>query len=232
VLKLNRSKSVNPEISDLGLFIGDTLQLHFDHDRKHKYYTKLIGYLPNKSIIVTSPRHDGKLLPLRNGNTVTVKMLSDCSVLGFKTRIMSLSEKPYPYIHLDYPMTTGKIVVRKSQRVKSKLIITVQTENIDGPVKKPISAATFDLSACGALIESPLELGKQGDLLTLLMRINIGSDSEYMTVPAILRHIRFDKHPDNDRRLYFHGVEFQILEQHDSVMLHGFLYQQMASQHI
>jgi len=231
MLNFNRLKKAKKNIaSDLGIHIGDTLQLKFDKDLKHKYYTKLIGYLPGHSLLVTAPRQDGKLITIENDFKLSVKLLSSCSVFGFKTEVTCLISKPYPYLHLDYPFTAGEIIVRNSQRIKSKLVVLVQTENISGPATKPVSAATYDLSTSGALLESPVELGKPGDLLTLSMRINIGGSSEYMVVPAILRHIRFGKHPNNQRRLYFHGVEFQIIEQHDNIMLQGFIYQQMASE--
>lgn len=221
-------KTKKQEASDLGINIGDTLQLNFEHDKKHKHYSRLIGYLPNKSLLVTCPRYDGKMIPLKAGQAATIRMLSDSSVLGFNTRIISISEQPYPYLHLEYPFTTGKIVVRKAQRIRAKLIVSVQPENIDGPATKPVSAATFNVSTCGALLESPVELGHPGDLLTLSMRLSIGNSSEYLTVPAVICHVRFDKHPQSKKRVFFHGVEFRILEQHDIIVLHGYIYQQMA----
>lgn len=233
VLDFTRSKKMKKvEDANFGINVGDTLQLNFEHDKKLKHYARLIGYLPNKSLLVTCPRCDGKQLSLKVGQSVQVRMLSDSSVLGFNTRILCLAQQPYSYLHLEYPFSTGKIVVRRAQRIMTKLIVSVLPENIDGSAGKPVSAASYDISTCGALLESPVNLGNVGDLLTLTMRLSFGRSSEYITVPAMVRHVRFDKHPETKKRVYFHGVEFRILEQHDNIVLHGYIYQQMAHQSI
>lgn len=230
MLNFSRSgKHARKSEAELPLQVGDTLQLRFSRDDKHKYHSQLIGYLPKKSLLITAPRREGKILNIKSGQSVAVRLLSGDGVLGFNTTVMSQVRDPYPYLHLEYPFSTGKIMLRKSHRIHSKLIVSVQMDNTNGN-HKLVPAATYDLSTCGALIESPEELGHEGDLLTLVMRVNLGAEKEYLTLPAVIRHARFDKNPETGRSQFFHGVEFQIMEQSDSILLSGFVYQKMMGQ--
>lgn len=215
--------------SNLGLNIGDTLQLQIVNDVSVRVYCKLIGYLPGKSLVVTSPRVEGKLCKLNEGRVITVRMLSGNTVLGFDSKVIYSARTPYPHIHLACPFSTGKILVRKAQRIKSEIIVSVLGESTEICAVKPISAVTYDISTSGAMLEAKDELGQVGDLLTLKTRINLGGNSEYLTIPATLKNIRFDKNPVSGRSLYYHGVEFQILEQQDNIVLHGFIFEKMVS---
>ncbi len=229
MFKRSKTNGTVSNSSQVECAVGDTLQLQIKNDDGSKFYSQLIGYLPGKSLLVTSPRRDGSWVPLKLGQTLAVRLLADNNVVGFDANVLAVVTKPYPYVHLSYPLTSGKIVLRKAQRICAKLIVSVETENGELAVAKPVAAATFDLSTSGALLEAGRELGRVGELLTLKTRLNLGGLNEYLTIPAIIRNIRFDRNPETGRSNYYHGVEFRILEQHDSILLHGFIYEQLAT---
>ncbi len=225
-------KNNNKVAKDLGfdINIGDILQFQLkQQDEIQKLYIKLIGYLPEHSLVATAPRHDGVLIKVKEGAPVTVRLLSGNNVLGFDSAVIATTGKPYPYLHIACPMSVGKIVIRQAQRIDGGLIMSVQIENIKGKTCKPLPVKTTDISTSGALIESSIELGHAGELITLKARVNISGINEYLTIPAIIRNVRYERSKTSGRNYYYHGVEFQILEQHDSMLLHGFVYEQMMA---
>ena len=50
------------KFSDLRLSTGDIMQLQFEDDYEERYFSRLIGYLEGKSIVIATPVHDGKVL--------------------------------------------------------------------------------------------------------------------------------------------------------------------------
>ncbi len=53
---------------ELALDIGDILQLQFlGDDSEARYYVKVIGYLEDRSLLVTMPQSQGKLMRVREG---------------------------------------------------------------------------------------------------------------------------------------------------------------------
>ena len=46
---------------------------------------------------------------------------------------------------------------------------------------------------------------------------------------AIIRNVRPRKKEDSDQEEYLHGVEFQFADRQESIMLHAFIYEQIAN---
>ncbi len=211
---------------DLKLQIGDTLQLQFvGDDPNRRYYTRVIGYLPGKSLIITTPKRDGKVMMVREGQAAVARLASGNAVYAFNARVLSSTVKPYPYLHLSYPKELEHIVVRRAHRTRANLVGTVQSEGADD--KTPSRSANIvDISTTGALLMCPERLGEADDLITISVRLTVGDVTEYLTLPAVIRNVREDK-SEGGRSTFAHGVEFQILDQHDSVVLHGYVYERL-----
>ena len=82
---------VNPEIkknNGLKLNAGDTLQMQYVGDQaKARYYVRLIGYLPGQSLIVTTPRSEGKIMLVREGQGFVIRLLAGNAVFGFASQL-------------------------------------------------------------------------------------------------------------------------------------------------
>jgi c-di-GMP-binding flagellar brake protein YcgR len=211
---------------DLKLQVGDTLQLQFGgDDPTRRYYTRVIGYLPGKSLIITTPKRDGKVMMVREGQTAVARLASGNAVYAFNARVLISSLKPYPYLHLSYPKELEHIVVRRAHRTRANLVGTVQTEGANEQTPSR-SATIVDISTTGALILCPERIGEVEDLITVSTRLTVGEVTEYLTLPAVIRSVREDK-GEGGRVIFAHGVEFKILDQHDSVVLHGYVYERL-----
>jgi len=212
---------------DMQLNVGEMLQLVFAaDDSQRKHATKVIGYLPGKSLLVTTPRIDGKVMMVREGQPVVVRMLSGNSVYAFNTQILATSLKPYAYLHLIYPAEIECIVVRKSLRVSADLEANVTRVTVDDPKGSVVAKGVIvDVSTSGAMLLADTPLGQVGDLLVMTLRVPVAGVQKYLKLSAIIRSLRVN----NDGN-HLHGVEFQLLEEMDNIFLHGFVYEQLQKQ--
>jgi c-di-GMP-binding flagellar brake protein YcgR len=210
----------------LELQIGDSLQLQFvADDKKRRHYCKVIGYLQEHSVLITTPRIDGNIILVREDQIVIVRMMTGNQVYGFTTRILSTSLRPYPYLHLAYPKEMEHITVRKAERITTRLIGTAELQTGDTETSKSHSVVILDMSTSGAMIEVRNPIGDMGDIITLSTKIEVGGKEEYINLPCVIRNVI---HKDDESH-YKHGVEFQLLEQKDHFVLYGYVYEQMIA---
>jgi c-di-GMP-binding flagellar brake protein YcgR len=217
-----------PDSQDLQLNIGDIVQLQFALDEsQRKHPTKVIGYLQGKSLLVTTPRIDGRVMMVREGQPVVVRMLSRNSVYAFNTQVLVSSLKPFAYLHLSYPQSIEKIVVRKAMRVSADLETNITCVSADDPKANVQTKGRIrDLSTSGALVIAAQSLGGAGDLLILTLRIPVAGVQKYLKISAVIRSQRELPQEDGGAD-WQHGVEFQLLEEMDNILLHGFVYEQL-----
>lgn len=216
------------EGKDLQLGVGETLLLQFSADEtQRKHPTKVLGYLQGKSLIVTTPRIDGKVMLVREGQPVVVRMLSGKSVYAFSTQILATSLKPYAHLHLTYPEEIEKIVVRKAMRVTADLETTVnRVSPADAQAAAPHKARIKDISTAGALLVADSSLGGPGELLSLTLRIPVAGVQKYIKVPGVIRSLR-ESAAGSEPAEFQYGIEFQLMEEMDNILLHGFVYEQL-----
>jgi len=214
---------------ELVLNAGDALQLQFypqsTSDHEERYYVRVIGYLAGKSILATAPVLDGKLMLLREGQQFTVRLISGNSVQAFVASLLKKTTAPYPYIHLSYPETLESKTIRKAQRINTRIIASVQNLEPGKESVKTKSAVLNDLSSAGALIMAAAELGEVGDMLSISVKLTVAETDEYLNISGIIRR-RLDKIENDENNRY--GLEFQIADEKEKLIIHGFVYEQIA----
>jgi len=210
--------------NQLELQIGDSLQLQFVADEsQRRHYAKVIGYLQNHSVLITTPRVEGNIMLIREDQMVIVRMMTGNQVYGFTTQIMGSNLKPYPYLHLAYPKEMEHITVRKAERISVKLIGSAELETAENKERKTQSVIIHDMSTSGAMIEVRSPLGDVGDIFSLSCKIEVGGKEEYIMVPCVIRNVI---HKEDDKS-YKHGVEYQLLEPAEHFIIYGYVYEQM-----
>ena len=213
---------------DLKLNIGDTLQLqHIDRSNRDRLLVKVIGYLAGRSLIVTTPKLDGRVLLMREGQPFVVRILSGNRVVGFNTKVVRNSAKPYPYMHLAYPEEMEQIVVRKAQRIRLKLFSSVKNDNPLFGFTKPQPATVVDMSTTGALVTAAQRLAEVDDQILLNFTFKMGGVEKFMSIPAMVRNVHQDSREEEDV-LFNHGLEFLEMEESEIIALHGFVYEQIV----
>ena len=216
---------------NLSLEIGDRLQLQYvggGNDIRH--YVKVIGYAADKSVLVTAPKVDGKVYTVNEGQQVIVRIMMGNDVVGFTASVLCICSRPYPYLHLSYPHDMQTITVRKALRVPVNMIAAMRLFHEDGRINmamNPKAVTVLDLSTTGALLFTEEGLGEVGDVISLTMRLDVAGEQEDIMIPSLIRNVRSPESSQQQDKLHF-GVEFKIGDRKESVLLHAFVFEQIA----
>lgn len=216
------------EATKLHLNIGDVLQFHFLNDElKRRYSAKLIGYVHSKTLLVTTPIIDGKVILAREGQSVVARMLSGNNIYCFTTKIACACTRPYAYLHLNYPRDMEKIVVRNAVRANTEIPVAVfKMDPSDEQETKPYRGTIKDISTSGAMLCSEHNFGKAGDQITIRIRFSIANITEELNLTSVIRNVRRNADAEGQVK-YCLGIEFQLLDQHETILIHGFVYEQI-----
>lgn len=217
------------EYPDLKLQVGDSLQLqHRDGEDNRRMNVRVIGYLPGRSLVVTTPTVGGKVMIIREGQPFVVRMLCGNRVVGFASQVLRSCARPYPYLHLSYPDEMQQIVVRKAQRVDVRLFASIQNPNPDFRSEKPRSAVVTNISTSGAQVSCEHQLGEIGDTVTFMCAIKIAGAEKLLSIPSVIRNVMLEQNQEDGSDNYYHGLEFELAEQQDIIAVHGFVYEQIV----
>lgn len=209
---------------DLKHNIGDTLQLQFSPGKaEDRFYVKLIGFLKDKSILVTAPRSDGVPLRIAADQKFIVRMISGNSAQGFSANAIHSTSHPYPHLHLTFPTELESITVRKAERIDCKLIVTVQNETPYKALIEGKSASMENLSTVGSQLTTNESIGDKGDVISITCKLNVAEMEMYLNINGIIRRIT------EKEGMLEHGIEFIPPEEKDKLLLHGFIYEQLLN---
>lgn len=217
--------------TDQSFQMGDIIQLEFVEDEQRgRYYVKIVGFREGHSLIVSTPTAGGSPLLIRENQSFVARMLAANQVFGFNCTVLRSNMFPYPYLHLSYPTTMEKVRVRQVQRVDVDVIASVQNDCPEKSFAEPLSVVLKDLSTSGAMIRSEIILGEIDDPLTISTRVQIDEIGEqYLSAKAIIRSVNQREEEDiNGGGQYSHGVEFLEMDQETALIVHGYVYQQIA----
>ncbi|CAK0738400.1 hypothetical protein CCP3SC1_1070009 [Gammaproteobacteria bacterium] len=224
-------KSTGGTDNGLRLQVGDTLQMELLSDAgqsQQRYLVKVIGYVPARSILVTTPTAGNKVILMRVGQLMNVRLMGARRLIGFRATVLRTLFTPYPYLHLSYPQELSSVELRRTQRVTVQIICAVQNSTV--LAKESLPAVILDLSVGGALLEAPRPLGIAGDAVAVAARLSIAQVERYLSLPGIIRTVQtVEGTGKNTPPLYQHGIEFLSMTPDTSLVLHGFVYEQIVT---
>jgi c-di-GMP-binding flagellar brake protein YcgR len=202
------------------LQIGDVLQLQFtpSTENPERYSATLVGFLPGQSLVITTPRKNSNPIIIRDGQSFTVRMLQGSNIFGFVARVLHVSSKPYPHIHLAYPEDVESAVVRNAPRVPTELQAVII--NPRGATGKDLQrhVTVSDLSSTGARVIDTERLGEIGGIIQLTQTLSVCGGNDVLKVLATIRNIRESPAQDGTMR-YLHGLEFRGLNRFQQLLL-------------
>ena len=209
---------------DLKHNIGDTLQLQLSPGKaEDRFYVKLIGFLKDKSILVTAPRSDGAPLRIETDQKFIVRMISGNSAQGFSANAIHSTKHPYPHLHLTFPTELESITVRKAERIDCKLIVSVQNEEAGKAFPEGKSASMENLSTVGSQLTTNEYIGDTGDTISISSKVTVAKMEMYLNITGIIRRIS-----EKDNAMEY-GIEFITPDDKDKLLLHGFIYEQLLN---
>lgn len=232
------TKAALPDITESGftfldmrLRVGDRIQIQPPATvGTERYIVRLIGYLENATLLVTMPLENGLRVPLRENDKIVARVFTSQKAFGFTSTVERVCKIPYDYLHLSFPYAIQGSVVRKSPRVRTKIITSI-TRPEESDESKRQSGLIVNLSADGALVRSRQAVAQKDETLRLAFRVNLHNVDAYLTVNAIVRSVFRDENGEgNAAPMHNHGLQFQELKPNDSVILQSLIYQQMIEQ--
>lgn len=217
---------------ELALDIGDNLQLQVAADEGTRYYVKVIGYLSRKSLVVSTPMVDGHVLPISEGQTLIVRLMSGNEIVGFSVTVLCSAARPYPHLHLSFPKNVQAVTVRKALRVDLNMPATAHpclTDSFERDAAQESQPVTIqDMSTSGALLIAKQPLVETGQAVLVSLDFDVAESVEKVTLQAIVRNIRTERGEKVGQRYFHHGVELRLIDRAQSVLVHAFVYQRIA----
>lgn len=213
---------------DMRLRVGDRLQLQPPATvSTERYVVKLIGYVENVSVLVTAPMANGLRVPLRENDAIVARIFAGQKAFGFSSAVERVCKIPFDYLHLSFPEKVQGSVIRKSPRVRTRIIASVANTAASDAAERQ-SGVIVNLSADGALVKARQPLGDKGDRLMLSFRVSLHKVDAYLTVSGVVRSAFADEEKDRgDGATFGHGIQFDDLAPNDTVILQSLIYHQM-----
>lgn len=209
------------------LMPGDALQLQpMLEGQVERFTVHVIGVMKPRSVLVTMPVVDGKLIFVRDGQTYLVRAFSGLNVCAFKAKVLKSQLQPFPYLHLSYPDSVQAMRIRKAMRAPASIIVAVHLSE-EG---KQIGAGKLvDISVGGAKMFSPMPLGQKGENLWLSFKVRLGDMEEYVKTPVVIRS-EGEEDDEQGKRMKSFGIQFGQLEQSQRLIIMNLVYQHLLKE--
>jgi c-di-GMP-binding flagellar brake protein YcgR len=180
----HQAKDAVIDLDSVRWTVGEVFYLQADNAAA-RYTVRLIGFVKNKTILVTAPLVDGKAALIREGQHFIVRAFPGKKAYAFSTALQKNVYSPYPYLHLDYPKEVRSTTIRQAARASVKIIAAVSV----GSPEQSAAATLGDLSIGGASGTIKRQLGHKGDAAIIKFRVNAAGADEYLSLKAILRSV-------------------------------------------
>lgn len=213
-------KEVVMDMDDVRWVVGESLYLQVHDNPAARYAVRLIGYVKNKTVLVTPPVVDGKFELIRDGQTFIVRAFSGKQAYAFTAASVKSVHTPHPYLHLSYPKQVRCTVVRQGARAEVRIIAAVAL----GEPERAGAATLNDLSMGGASGVMKEMLGKKGDAGRIKFKVYAADHDEFLNLKTVLRSISPTDHHDGFKC----GFEFVDLTAHEKVVLSAFVNQTLV----
>lgn len=224
-----RLKPAATPANDLDLQVGEALQIQFmDDETRGQFYVKVIGFLPERSVIVTAPEKTGQAMQVREGRAVLARSYSGEHARGFTCTVLRSAAQPYPYLHLSYPSKVETMQERQSSRVRSALAVSIRPAGAVAD-SRDVPAVIRDLSLTGAQLLASAAVGSAGDRVTIRARLPIEKIGDQgVELPALVRNAHEETGVRDSLWRFRCGVEFEPIDAQTTLILRAYLYERFA----
>lgn len=211
----------------LKLMPGDVLHLQSMVEGQNDRYTvRVIGMMRGKSVLVSAPALEGKLIFVRDGQPFLIRAFSGQSVYAFKARVLKVQHTPFSYLHLSYPDSVQVMRIRKAMRAPAQLIAAIS----DHEGGKSLGAGRIvDISVGGARLHLGRDLAIASQALHVSFKILLDEHEEYISTPAVVRSIA-EEEDDGGARVRAVGLQFDALLPQQRLAIMNLVYQHMLKE--
>lgn len=200
--------------TDINWKIGQTFFLQHEAIRSP---VKLIGFLDQKSLLVSAPVLDGKYQLVREGQVFVVRSFAGKRAYAFTSSVIKATHVPYPYLHLSYPKQVECTVVRRGARMDIRVVAAVSI----GEGAQTAAIILQDISTGGAAGSMKEAIGVPGEGCRLKFKVRIAEEDIFLDLAAVLRSVQEDEGKPEVR----HGFEFVDMGIRDKLVIGAFLHE-------
>lgn len=214
-------------LDEVKLMPGDALQLQpMVEGQQERLTVHIIGVMKPKSVLVTAPMIDGKLIFVREAQPFLVRAFSGLNVCAFKSRVLKAQHTPFPYLHLSYPDVVQIMRIRKAVRARVQVITAIY----DREGGRQIGAGRIvDLSVGGAKIQSPSAIGAKDQEVFLAFKVKLDDMEEIIETAAVVRAITQEDDEDGCKVTAL-GVQFGELQPQQRLLIMNLVYQYLLKE--
>jgi len=209
---------------ETNLRMGDPMQVRFDDGSTDRYPVRLIGAVDKRSIMISHPQIDGRMIFLRESQVLRLKALRGKHAYAFEASVLKCQLTPFPYVHLNCPQQVRATTVRKAYRVGLSAIASV---GLSGE-RARATCNMKDISIAGTLLHAPRELALVGATVEVAFRLQIDGQPVTFKVPGLIRNARDIE--DGNGRSRSCGVEFVDMDAEQRRLLQSFIYESLLSE--
>ncbi len=210
--------------------VGERVRLEV-RSPKARFSVFYIGHVQNQTLIFSMPVKNAKPQLIPEGAPITLRFIASNRACAFTSRVQKNIAQPFPMLCVNYPEKVEAILVRKTPRVQSNLIISLdEVEEGDLGGGWPRQAICSDISLHGARIEAGDLLAEIGEAFFMTARMKVGELDQLLLSRCVVRNLEDFEDPISGDYRVIHGVEFVDLEEETQLTLSGFVYQQMLKE--
>lgn len=203
-------------MDDVRWQIGETFFLH-QQGASSRYTARFIGYIKNRTVLVTMPIVDDKFVLIRDGQSFIVRAFSGKKAYAFSALVVKSVHSPHPYLHLSYPKELSCATIRHRTRIPVSIIAAVSLDE----QQESLAATITDMSLGGASASIKHPFGEVGQRGRIEFKINAVGETVFVDLSTIVRSIQ----PVENGGGCKHGYEFVELSTHDRLVLSAYFHQ-------
>ena len=213
------------DIADVRWRMGDVLWLQPELSPAVRYGVNLIGSISGKSILVTAPVKDGKLVYLREGEAFIVRSLAGRRAYAFGTKLLKYQQSPHHYLHLSVPKDVRCTVIRRDVRVDVTLSAFL-TGAADVAGIDPFAIEVTDISVGGVSGIGTRAAFAKDAIGRLRFRLHAANEDHNLDLAVVVRATEGNAEAGTVR----YGLEFTGLTPQEHLVLSAFIFQTVSEQ--
>lgn len=209
------------------LQIGDRVQVELISDgARAKHFTSLIGFVKDSSVLLKTPTEQNVPVSIAENDSLRVRAFSGRNAYVFESQVIKVANTPFPYLHLEYPDKVRMVSIRSALRIRADLSGTALNLSRD-TASTPNPCTIVDLSATGAQVDCPLELGTIGEHVQVFFKFRLApAGYEVKLSPeAVIQSCRLRQSEADEPYGYRLGVEFQQMHSTEVLLVQNYIQQ-------
>lgn len=215
------------EFEQMNLQVGGRIQFITHRTIKPiQHFSTLIGWVKDEYMIVKVPLENGAVIPLNEGDKLTIRVFSGVNVCSFSCTVLRIFGRPLFYVHLSFPNSIQGTSLRAAMRVKVDIPAQVST------AAGTTSVFLVNLSVSGALIESTKRLEVEETMvgLSFYLIAQPGNRQVRIDPQATIRNINVIKPTTGEHgEVFTYGVQFVDLDPVHYTMLQNLTYEALIA---